>query len=86
MTENQRILRGVSLGRKTLFFRLFLFRKMSRAATFARRPHDCKTDRKQGKKKYSMRLQTKKWFPASQAPQETSKKGIHFLIVMGARN
>ena len=52
---------------------------MSRAATFARRPHDCKTDRKQGKKKYSMRLQTKKGFPASQAPQETSKNGMRFF-------
>jgi len=38
-----------------------------------------KTARKQGKKKYIMRLQTKKWFPASQAPQETSKKGMRFF-------
>lgn len=35
-----------------------------------------KTDRKQGKRLYRMRHQTKKWFPASRAQQETGKKAI----------
>ena len=29
MTENQKILRGVSLGRKTLFFRRFCYKKLT---------------------------------------------------------